>query len=377
MAKVNIGDIAHKAGVSKTAVSFAFNNPSRLSEATVQRILSIAEELGYHPDPIARSMSTRRTGTIGVLVPQPIPEIIRNPFLPEFLEGIGQVCTEAGLSLMIVPPLKGSIQRAIDNAAVDGFVTLGLEEHKAAMVVLRLRGVPFVTVDSDPIEGVPSINIDDEGGAKKAMITVLSMGHRDIVIMAIRSGRRGHYKEYKGTLHFRMNGYLAALSEFGLTIDQRRIKLVECVCTDNGGKSAFRDIWNSRQHPTAIVAMSDIIAIGAMNAAKEADVWIPDDLSIVGFDDIPLATLVNPPLTTISQPRCKKGKLAAELLLNCIEGRLDSTHYVLQTELIYRNSVCPPKHLSHRKSGKIINSHSEPSVDDQLNMPDGGSTLDH
>jgi DNA-binding LacI/PurR family transcriptional regulator len=342
MSKANIGDVAKEAGVSKTSVSFAFNNPSRLSDVTVKRILSIAGELGYHPDPIARSMSSRRTGTIGILVPQPIPEVIRNPFIPEFLEGVGEVCTKAGLSLMIVPPLKGSIQRAIDKTAVDGFLTLGLEEHKAAMMVLRLREMPFVTVDSDPIDGIPAVNIDDEGGAKKAMTNVLSMGHRNIAILAIRSGKRGDYKKYQGTLRVRMNGYLAALEEFGFKIDDRRIRLVECVCTEKGGRLGFQTIWNARHRPTAIVAMSDIIAIGAMNAAKEAGVWIPNDLSFVGFDDIPMAAVVTPSLTTISQPRCKKGNLAAELLLNYIEGTVDSTHYVLQTELINRDSVCPP-----------------------------------
>src|SRR3972149_3525947 len=166
MTKVNIKDIAEKAKVSTTAVSFAFNNPTRLSESTVKRILNIAHEMGYAPNPLARNLSTGKTGAIGLLVPQPIPEIIRNPFMPEFIEGIGEVCTHMGLSLMLVPPLKGSMERAIVNAAVDGFLTLGLEESKSTMVVLRQRGVPFVTVDSDPIEGVPAINIDDEGGAK-------------------------------------------------------------------------------------------------------------------------------------------------------------------------------------------------------------------
>ncbi len=345
MPKVNIDDIAQKAGVSKTAVSFAFNKPGRLSKDTVNRVLAIAEEFGYHPDPIARSMSTRRTGTIGVLVPQPIPEVISNPFIPEFLEGIGEVCTEAGLSLMIVPPLKGSIQRAIDNAAVDGFITLGLEETKSTMVVLRQRGVPFVTVDSDTIDGIPAINIDDEGGAKEIMALVLGQGHRDITILAIRSGKRCHYQEYQGTLRLRMNGYLAAMADFGLKIDNRHIRLVECVCTEKGGKLGFQTTWKARRRPTALVAMSDIIAIGAMEAAKEAGIVIPDELSIVGFDDIPIAALVNPPLTTVSQPRCRKGKLAAELLLKDIEGNVDSTHHVLQTQLILRKSVSPPVNI--------------------------------
>ncbi|MCL4561301.1 MAG: LacI family transcriptional regulator [Chloroflexi bacterium] len=339
MGRVNISDIAKKAGVSKTAVSFAYNNPERLSQATVGHILKIAEELGYTPNPVARTLTTGHTGTIGVLVPQPIPEIIRNPFMPKFLEGIGEVCTKEGLSLMIVPPLKGSMRRAIENAAVDGFITLGLEEYKATMLVLRQRGVPFVTVDSDPIEGAPSINIDDESGARAAMRHVLAAGHREIAILAIRSGVQAHIEEYHGTLRYRMNGYLAALEEYHLTLDRRRISLLECVSTEKGGQFGFREIWKKKRHPSAIVAMSDIIAIGVMEAALNAGVKIPEELSIVGFDDIPLAKLVNPPLTTVAQPLTEKGKLAAELLLKTIAGNAVPTHHILPISLVIRKSV--------------------------------------
>jgi alanine racemase len=347
MTKVTISEIASKAGVSKTAVSFAFNNPERLSEVTVKHILKISEDLGYSPDPLARSMTTRRTGSIGLLVPQPIPEIIRNPFIPELIEGIGEICTQQGLSLMIVPPLKGSMRRAIENAAVDGFITLGLEEYKATMVVLRQRGVPFVTVDSDPIEGVPAVNIDDESGARSAMQYVLDAGHREIAILAIRSGKEGRWEEYHGTLRHRIDGYSAALNGAGLDLDRhtskrKQIRLVECTCTEKGGQAGFRALWKSKHRPTAVVAMSDIIAIGVMSAALEAGIRIPEDLSIVGFDDIPLASLVTPPLTTIAQPLCRKGKLAAELLLNYIDGRLNPTHETLPTSLVVRKSVSSP-----------------------------------
>lgn len=339
MTKVNISDIAKKAGVSKTAVSFAFNNPGRLPKSTVEHILKIADDLGYIPNPVARSMTSGRTGTIGVLVPQPIPEIIRNPFIPEFLEGIGEACTAEGLSLMIVPPLKGSMRRAIENAAVDGFITLGLEEFKATMMVLRQRGVPFVTVDSDPIEGAPAVNVDDESGARAAMQHVLAAGHREIAIVAIRSGAKGNYKEYHGTLKLRMNGYLAALEEFGLALDHRKIRLIECVNTEKGGRAGFDTLWKARRCPTAVVAMSDIIAIGIIAEASEAGVRIPEELSVVGFDDIPLAKLVCPPLTTIAQPLTEKGRLAAELLLKSISGKGEPARYMLQTSLVVRKSV--------------------------------------
>jgi DNA-binding LacI/PurR family transcriptional regulator len=339
LSKITIKDIAHKAGVSITSVSFAFNNPERLSEATVQRILEAAEELGYIPDPIARSMNTRRTGTLGILVPQPIFEIARNPFLAEFLEGVGEVCDTAGLSLMIVPPLEGSMRRAIVNAAVDGFLTLGLELFKATMVVLHQRGIPFVMVDSDPVEGIPVVNVDDEGGARAAMNYVLQCGHRDIAILGIRSDKAGHYQEYTGTLKRRVNGYLAALADYDLTVDDLHIRLVECPSTLKGGQQAFHQVWKDSPRPTALVAMSDIIAIGAIDAARRSHVQIPRDLSIVGFDDIPMASLITPRLTTVAQPLRRKGKLAAQILVKRLENDPSVPHHMLPTELMVRETV--------------------------------------
>ncbi|HEY3310719.1 MAG TPA: substrate-binding domain-containing protein [Anaerolineales bacterium] len=343
MSRVNITDIALKAGVSKTAVSFAFNNPNRLSETTLKHILSIADEMGYTPNPVARSMTTGRTGAIGLLVPQPINEIIRNPHFPEFVEGIGEVCTHSGLSLMLVPPLKGSMRRAIDNAAVDGFLTLGLEEYKSTMVVVLQRRVPFVTIDSDPIDGVPAINVDDTGGARQAMEYVLEMGHRHIVILAIRSGKQGHYQEYVGTLGARMQGYQLALKNFGLDVNGRTVRLLECPSTEEGGKEVFQTLWRSRNRPTAIIAMSDIIAIGVMKAARAQGLQIPRDLSVVGFDDIAIASIIHPTLTTVSQPTAEKGRQAAMLLVKLIESNIEPTRMTFPTQLVKRESVCPPR----------------------------------
>ncbi|MBA4379225.1 MAG: alanine racemase [Anaerolinea sp.] len=342
MARVTIKEIAKKAGVSVTSVSFAFNNPIRLPEATVQHILEVAEELGYIPNPIARSMKTGRTGALGILVPQPFTEIIRNPFLYEFLEGVAEVCTAAGYSLMIVPPLEGSVKRAIGMAAVDGFLTLGLELFKSTMVVLRQREVPFVMVDSDPIDGVPVVNVDDESGARAVMAHVLKAGHRDVAILGIRSGKDGHYQEYTGTLRQRMAGYISALAAFDLELDQRRVQLTECPSTISGGQKGFRQLWKRTNHLTAVVAMSDIIAIGVIDAAQQAGIRVPEDLSVVGFDDISFSKLINPALTTVSQPIQRKGKLAAELLVKCIKGECEPSHIKLNTKLIVRASVSSP-----------------------------------
>lgn len=339
MPKVNISDIAEKAGVSKTAVSFAFNYPNRLAAQTLERILFVAEEMGYSPDPIARSMLTRKTGTIGLLLPQVIQEIAQNPYFTDVLAGIGEVCSHHGLSLMLVPPLKGSMRRAIDKAAVDGFLTLGLEESKTTMVVLRQRNVLFVTIDSDPIEGIPAVNVDDRKGAYEVMLHILSLGHRRITILPIRSGKQGHYEEYVGTLGARMQGYIQALAKFGLKLGSREVRVLECSNSELGGREGLRSILSSRRPPTAIVAMSDIIAFGILQEARSSGINIPGELSVVGFDDNLLSRLISPQLTTVSQPGVEKGQLAASLLLKNLMGEEDISQIVLDTNLILREST--------------------------------------
>src|SRR2546430_16843996 len=128
---VRIADVAKEAGVSPTAVSFAFNNPGRLNEQTVARILETAHRLGYAPNPYARALLAQSVGVIGVLVPQSIPAIFSNPFFSYFYEGVGQICEENELSLLTISPVAGSLSKAVANAPVDGFIVVGLnEEHE-------------------------------------------------------------------------------------------------------------------------------------------------------------------------------------------------------------------------------------------------------
>jgi alanine racemase len=335
-----IADIARKAGVSKAAVSYAFNDPARLSGATVERILAVAEELQYTPNPIARSMSNGRTGTLGVLVPQPLPEMLRNPFFAQFLDGVAQVAGEAELPLLLVPPIKGSMERAVSAAAVDGFLTLGLETFRPTMHLLERRRLPYVMVDGDPELGAACVNVDDEGGAYLAMKAVLDRGHRRIGLLGIRSPQRGQWRKYVGTLQRRVTGYLRALAEHGLTIDGREVRLTECEVDEEGGRAGFRRLW--KHHPTAIVAMSDVIALGAMEEAQELGLALPEQVSFVGFDDIREAAWVQPALTTIRQPMTEKGATAAGLLVRLIQKEAAAEQIVLETKLIHRASIAPP-----------------------------------
>lgn len=344
MRRVTIDDIARKAGVSKTSVSFAFNNPDRLSESTLNHILKVAEELGYTPDPIASNLKTRRTGCIGLLLPQAIPVVAQNPHNFEFIEGIGEVCNEVGVSLMLVPPLKGNLNRAIGRAAVDGFITLGLEPFRQTVRVLRQRGIPFVMVDSEPIAGIPCVNLDDEYGGYMAMAHLLKQGHRRIAILAIQSEHHGNYEQYTGLLRRRVSGYLRALKAFDLNIDGTQIRLVECKVQPDEGYRAFKALWRSPNRPTAILAMGDLLILGAMRAARELGVRIPHDVSLVGYDDIEFSRIASPQLTTIRQPTVEKGHTAARLLIDLIAGqKIEHEHVLLPVELVERESVSAPK----------------------------------
>ena len=337
-----ITDIARKAGVSKTAVSYAFNDPSRLANGTVARIRAVAEELGYSPNPVARSMSLGRTGTIGVLVPQPLPEVLKNPFFAEFLEGVAAAAGEAELPIMLVPPIRGSVQHAVNGAAVDGFLTLGLETFRPAVHLLERRGRPYVMVDGDPVDRVACVNVDDEGGAYEVMRHVLAHGHRDVGILGIRSPQRGRWTQYVGTLRRRMSGYGRALAEVGLGMDSPYVRLTECDVSEEGGRAGFGRLWKRASRPTALVAMGDLIAVGALEAALDAGLDVPRQLSVVGFDDIPESRWVRPALTTVHQPVREKGRVAAELLIDLLRGMAAPRHIMLETRLVERHSVASP-----------------------------------
>ncbi len=339
MARVTISEIARQAGVSKTTVSFAFNDPSRLPDETVQRILKIANEIGYYPNPVARSLSNKRTGNIGLLFPQPISNIFGNPYMLELLRGVGAVCDERGYTILLVSPVLGSMKQAVSSAAVDGFLTIGLEHYKSTVQLLEQREIPYVMVDSEPHAGAPCVNIDDASGAYDVMKHVLEHGHRNITILGIESGKHGDYAHYVGTLQYRIQGYRQALAEYGLDIDGDAVRLVECACTREGGYAALPGCLDVPHPPTAIIAMADVIAIGALEAAAAAGIEVPSALSITGFDDLPTSQWTRPALTTVHQPITEKGEFAMRRLLARLGGDMAVEHHVLPTTLVVRASV--------------------------------------
>jgi len=337
--RVTIADVAEKAGVSKTAVSFAFNSPDRLNTATASRILDIANELGYRPDPVARMLTQRRTGAIGVLTPQDLSVIFTNPFFGAFSAGIAGVAEERGYGLHFISPLHGSLSRAIHRATVDGVVAIGLTEDHPEIGEIRRAGLPMVLVDSNTTGVVASVDVDDEGGARLAAQHVIDLGHRDVAILAIE-GPQSIGSEEQGVVARRLRGYRETLA--AAAIDVPADAIATGTASIAGGRTAYERVWTAGRRPTAILAMSDGMAIGAIQAIRERGQSVPGDVSVIGFDDVDLAAATDPPLTTVHQPVRGKGETAVLMLLSVIEGRDAAPgHQRLETRLVVRSSTGP------------------------------------
>ncbi len=338
---VRIADVAREAGVSATAVSFAFNNPERLNAQTVERILAVAHHLGYAPNPHARALLTKSVGVLGVLVPQSIPSIFANPFFSALYEGIGQVCEDNGLSLLTISPVSGSLAKAVANAPVDGFIVVGLSENHEDIDILHRRRVPFVIIDGDA-SIAPSVNVDDEHGAWQAADFLLRQGHRDILCLTFEIDYTGEQSKIWGVGKRRLDGYKKAFEEYDVAWHDEW--LVPTATSMTAGSESFRVAWKMRtsmgSRPTAVLAVSDAIAIGALQAIRDVGLRVPEDIAVIGFDDIPLAAWTRPTLTTVRQPIVEKGETAAQLLLNLIASEAVPTPQVkLSTELVLRQST--------------------------------------
>jgi DNA-binding LacI/PurR family transcriptional regulator len=333
-------DVAIAAGVSRSAVSFAFNNPHRISAATRERIMAVASELGYTPNTLARMLQAGQTTSIGVLFPQRLAQIMENPYYARFLMGVGQICDQEGYTLLLTPPLQDSVLKAIPYAAVDGFIVCGLETDGAEVAELERRGIPFVLTDSDRYEDAPSVEVDDRGGAHEVTRYLLELGHRRLALLSIDPGPEAATRGYRGPLGRRMAGIGEALAAAGLSMAD--VRLAEVPVTRTDGYRATRSLMAGGDRPTAILALSDVLAYGAVDALQEMGLDVPAQVSVTGFDDLAESAWFRPRLTTVRQPIVTKGRTAADFLISAIRGEDQHPHQVLGTSLIVRESAVKP-----------------------------------
>lgn len=341
--RVTINDIARATGYSKTTVSFAFNDPGQISKEARKKILDKAAELGYVPDPVARSLSSRRHGTIGMLLPQPIPLALQNPYMVRLIIGLGEICNREGLSLTMLPPTRGNLQSSVKSAAVDGFVTIGLHPETEIVQIIKNRHIPFVTIDGQSDVGIPCVSVNDREAARIAMDHLLDHGHRTICVVIMADDRQPDQEEYSATGQERIAGYRESLESRGLDWDGKDVLKYHVACSLDGGRQAGSLI--AREHPevTGVIAMSDIMAIGIVQELVKAGLRVPWDVSVVGFDDIPEAGFLTPALTTVWQPAEDKGLRAGELLVKMIRKQTVEERVEFRCRLIQRESVAAVK----------------------------------
>ncbi len=353
--RVTISDVASALGVAVSTVSNAYNRPDQLSAQLRQRILTAAAELGYPgPDPVARGLRRQRAGAVGVLFSERLSYAFSDQAIVQVLDGIANALEPAGLGLLLVPG-RADDPTTVQQAMVDGFIVYSMVEDDPLLAVALRRRLPTVLIDQPPRAGVASITVDDVDGARQAATHLLDLGHQHFAIITDRLSEarteahatraRSPHELTEETFFFtrrRFQGYREALEAAGVAWEE--VAIVERLDNSEAeGAAAMQAFLAMPARPTAILCITDRLALGALDAARQAGLAIPHDVSIVGFDDIPRAAQAEPPLTTILQEHREKGLLAGQALAGFLRGEAVAEHTDLPVRLVVRGSTGPAR----------------------------------
>ena len=347
---VTLQTIADKLGVSRTTVSNAFSKPDQLTPKLRTKIFKIADELGYcGPDPAARSLRTGKVGAFGLLLNESLSYTVTDPAAVLLLQGVAEVFDERNAGLLILPNASDRTLgvRPVLDALVDGFVIYSVADDDPRLTPVLARKIPTVIIEEPVLDGVALVGLDDLAGARQIAEHVIGLGHRRLAVVTFPlaedewSGFVGPERMARATIRLtrdRLNGFAEAARANG--IDWESVRVYETrINTVDEARRAAGILLDSADRPSAILAISDQLAIGVIEAARERGLNVPCDLSVTGFDDIPDAARTDPPLTTIRQPLREKGALAARLLLDGWDG--PPPVHILPTDLIVRASTGP------------------------------------
>lgn len=328
-------DVAKMAGVSRTTVSFVLNNVHgvSISEATRQRVLDAAKKLNYYPDAAGRKLVSGRSYNLGLVLCQSHEQIFADALLPQVLLGVEQAATTQGFQVLLKPlepDDNTGYMRLINENHVDGIILSGPRQDDTEIIRLHRDGFPIMLMGQLPEGGIPFVDIDAVDDAACAIQHLIGLGHRRIAMITNAS------LEYTSAQQ-RRSGYLKALQEAG--IDPNDSYLREGNYTPASGYEAMNELLKVSPRPTAVFVASDVVALGAMQAIKRAGLRIPEDMAVVGFDDIPLSEYYDPPLTTLRIPAYGLGWAAGERLVRLVNNEnLDLEGVLLESELITRQS---------------------------------------
>jgi LacI family transcriptional regulator len=332
---LTLEEIAKRAGVSRSTVSRVVNNHPNVRAPVRERVWHIIRETGYQPHAAARSLVTRRTRIVGVIIPEVVTTLFTDPFFPRLLSGITHTCNSQGYHLMVslfngpAGP-EEMYRRVVGGGHLDGVVVASTRFDDPVIGHLREDDVPFIMVGRYPDERVRYVDIDNIGAGRIAVDHLARLGHRRIGIIT------GPLNMCSGA--DRLEGYRQALEAHRLPVDDSLI--VEGDFSEESGMAAARRLISAGV--TAVFAASDIMAVGALKLFRDADLQVPKDVALVGFDDVPIAAALQPALTTVRQPVEQLGAMAADLLLGLLDcppdGRPPPQELILPTKLIVRES---------------------------------------
>lgn len=331
--RTTIADVARAAEVSIMTVSRAVNDKPGVGPELRQRIMALAEEMGYRPNHIARGLATRQTATIGLVVPD-----IANPFFAQMARGAEDAAFEAGYNLFLINTAedRGREEAALESLLqkeIDGIILCSsrLPGDELQESVSRFPAVVLVNRDLPaPADNVALLNVNDELGARLAVQHMVASGRQRIAFVA------GPATSISGQR--RVDGYRAALKTAGLTFDPEMLE--HCAPTTAGGANGAAAILARRPKVDAILAFNDLVAFGVIQACEQIGREVPGQLAVIGFDDVPLAEIMRPQLTTLHVNLTQIGRLAMQTLLGAISGE-DSVmpSYQLDPELMVRESA--------------------------------------
>ncbi|GGG83152.1 LacI family DNA-binding transcriptional regulator [Paenibacillus radicis (ex Gao et al. 2016)] len=332
---VTIKDIAKSAGVSVTTVSRALNGYDDVNEGTRLKIKTIADELGYSPNMAARSLISKKTKTLGLLLSNITRDSSKDNIAYEVLCGINDRSGELDYDLVLfsTTPQKQSIKSyktLCQERGVDGVIIMGIRLDDPYLKEIVSSEIPCILIDIT-LQGpnVAYVTSDNTNGALAAVNHLLEYGHREIAMI------NGHTQADVSLL--RLEGYRRALHQAGMVFDETLV--LNGQFSEQGGKEAACRIMTERPEVTALFCASDLMALGALQGVKEMGKKVPDDISIIGFDNIDLTAYCTPALSTVHQYKYELGTAAAQVLIDLLEGKDVSHHVMLATDVIQRESV--------------------------------------
>lgn len=344
--RLTIIEIAKQAGVSRSTVSRVINDDPNVNAKTRQRVRAVMQRLNFQPNAAARGLAAGKTRILGLVIPMGVAALFTDPYFPLLIQGISAACNQHDYSTMLwlaEPEYeRRTIQQIVSAGLIDGVIVASALADDAVIEAVRTRKIPFVLVGRHPVHNdVSFVDVDNRMSSRDAVLHLLRLGYKRVATIA------GPQNMIAGIDRF--EGYKEALKARAILLDTNLV--AEGDFSEEGGYQAMQRLLPHTFD--AVFAASDAMALGALRALRDAGKRVPDDIAIVGYDDMPFAARTEPPLTTVRQPIHRAGFVATETLIDLInEQETAPRRVILPTELVIRET-CGAHALGEKRLHKI------------------------